>query len=253
MGYVSSGKYSVIHRDQFKYLRISHPTWVIYVVSSGQFVCTLNGKNETVTAGDTFWIPPDTVVERCVLERLRVHYINVVLTKRDFPLPAGKVTFENADRLHHTLQLMKATDKMPVSMRNEYLNHCINDILLLYYYEKCVLLNGKSKVADETVLQTIEYLKQNYRNKIQIGELAAQFGISPSGLVKKFRHTTGVPPQRHLINIRIQKAKRLLVDTSMTITEISERTGFENGYYFSKAFRKETGLTPSEYRKTYVL
>lgn len=253
MGYVSSGKYSVIHRDQFKYLRISHPTWVIYIVSSGKFVCTLNGKKETVTVGDTFWIPPNTTVERCVLERLRVHYINFVLKKPAFPLPVGKITIENADRLHQTLQLMKNADQIPFPLRNEYLNHYINDILLLYYCEKCGFLKGKVKIEDETVLQAMEYLKQHYQNQVQIGQLAAQLGISPSGMVKKFRRIIGIPPQRYLINIRIQKAKRLLTDTAMTVTEISEKTGFENGYYFSKAFRKETGLTPSTYRKTYIM
>ena len=58
---------------------------------------------------------------------------------------------------------------------------------------------------------------------------------------------------RHLINIRIKNAKQLLVDTSLPLSEIAEKTGFENGYYFSTAFKKEVGLSPSEYRKTYII
>ena len=54
---------------------------------------------------------------------------------------------------------------------------------------------------------------------------------------------------RHLIGIRIRHAKQLLIGTAHPISEIAAAVGFENCYYFSNAFKKQTGLSPSDYRK----
>lgn len=253
---IKSVKYSVIKRDQFKYLRHIHDDWTLYIVISGSFMCTLSGKTEVMSAGDFYFIPPDTNFERSVLNKLLVHFIRFRLNDESpypFPMPCGKVKYNDPIRLEGTLQMMRNTSKLPLEQRERYLCHYLNDILLQYGYERERFTKEPDNVKDELAADIMAYLKGHYKQKVNMKNVAALFGISPSGMIKKMQKAIGVLPQRYLINLRIKHAKRLLVDTSIPISEISEQSGFENAYYFSKAFKKETGVTPSEYRKTYLI
>ena len=68
-------------------------------------------------------------------------------------------------------------------------------------------------------------------------------------LIGEFKKHYGKTPSRVITDLRIQKAKELLSATDCSISQIAEDCGFDNVYYFSNAFKKETGMTPSAYRK----
>ena len=256
MQYIKTARYSVIKRNQFKYLNMRHDDWTLYIVINGTFRCKLNNKNDVISAGDLYFIPPHVDFERAVLKKMLVHFIRFTLNEDaplPFTMPEGKIKFENNERLETTVQIMKNIPKLPLEQREAYLCHCLEDYLFQYNYEQYYFSRKNGEINDELVSDILSYLKVNYAHKINMADLAAQFGISPSGMIKKFKKATGVLPQRHLINLRIKQAKQLLVDTNIPVTEIAEQSGFENPYYFSKAFKKETGFTPSEYRKAYLI
>ncbi len=254
--FIQSTKYSRIKRDQFKYLSMFHEDWTIYIVISGAFRCKFDGKEDIIQKGDLYFIPPFINFERRVIEPITVHFIRFRLSDTEVPpfdLPLGKITLSDTSRLQSTLQMMSGLSKIPYTDQNRYMCHLLCDILFQYYYESNHLFHSSSNINDPLVTDVLQYLKENYPKKLNMKEIAAEFGISPSGLILKFRKSTGILPMRHLINIRIKNAKQLLVDTSLPLSEIAEKTGFENVYYFSTAFKKEVGLSPSEYRKTYII
>ncbi|MGW3351772.1 helix-turn-helix transcriptional regulator [Nonomuraea rubra] len=79
--------------------------------------------------------------------------------------------------------------------------------------------------------------------------MAAQAGLSRSAFASTFRELVGEAPMRHLTARRMQEAERLLSDTGLSHSRISERVGYESTVGFHLAFRKWYGVTPGDYRR----
>ena len=95
----------------------------------------------------------------------------------------------------------------------------------------------------------INYLEDNYHDRILLHQLAAQMNYSYDYFQHQFRKLTGHSPQQYLINKRIDAAKVLLTDPNLSCTEIAYRCGFSNSAQFSTIFKRALGITPNQYRK----
>lgn len=82
--------------------------------------------------------------------------------------------------------------------------------------------------------------------------LAALVGMSPDRFCKRFRAATGCPPHRWQMQQRIERAKQLLSDRTLTLTDIAYACGYANSAHFSTSFGRATGTTPSGYRRLHV-
>lgn len=94
----------------------------------------------------------------------------------------------------------------------------------------------------------IAYINQHYPEKITLAEIAKTAGVSEREASRCFKKNIGQSPTEYLIKYRLNRSKKLLLETSMTITDICQQCGFSDSAYFGKAFRKSYGMTPSEYR-----
>ena len=95
------------------------------------------------------------------------------------------------------------------------------------------------------------YLSKNYARKITIRELAEEFSSNRTTIQKRFKEATGWSIAQYTIRIRVQMAALLLRDTTLSISEIIERTGFESPSHFSRMFRRYAQLSPKEYRQMF--
>ena len=95
-----------------------------------------------------------------------------------------------------------------------------------------------------------DYLAAHYSEAITLPSLAAALGISVSQLKRVFHEQIGQSMVRYLTALRIGEAKRLIREGNLTFTQIAERIGIESIYYFSNLFKKQTGMSPTEYEKT---
>lgn len=107
--------------------------------------------------------------------------------------------------------------------------------------------NAYSRLA----VNVIYYLQSSYNQKITIEQLAEEFHTNRTSLLSDFKKYTGQSVNQYLIQLRLTMASTLLRDTTLTIDEICDRTGFHDISYFSKVFKKKLNLTPSEYRRIY--
>jgi len=94
----------------------------------------------------------------------------------------------------------------------------------------------------------IAYINQNYAEKIALAEIAKAASVSEREASRCFKKNIGQSPIEYLIKYRLNQSKKLLLETSMTITDICQQCGFSDSAYFGKVFRKSYGMTPSEYR-----
>lgn len=83
-----------------------------------------------------------------------------------------------------------------------------------------------------------------------LDELAERLEVSKAHLIRTFTRQTGVSPGRYITHLRIEYAKLLLRGEDPSITYVAEASGFANANYFAKVFRRETGMSPSEYMET---
>ena len=97
------------------------------------------------------------------------------------------------------------------------------------------------------------YKRQSEGLRCQIGlpQLAELAGVSPASLKKYFSQVYGVPISVYLRTMRMARAKELLSSTALRISDIADAVGYENQGKFGAAFRRETGVTPLEYRRLY--
>lgn len=107
------------------------------------------------------------------------------------------------------------------------------------------------KTADELLIaRAAEFIENNYRRpELNIDKIAEFVGINRVTLHRKFTEELGISPGNYLIKLRLQKACTLLKSGNYSVKSIAYSTGFSDQLYFSKAFKKQIGLTPSQYRK----
>lgn len=97
----------------------------------------------------------------------------------------------------------------------------------------------------------IEYMHQYFGQKITIEDLAKKANMSKSHFIRVFKKATGLSPMDYLIDIRIEKAKKLINAGTKNISEISLLCGFSSTSHFSSTFSKHVGISPSKYYSMY--
>lgn len=93
------------------------------------------------------------------------------------------------------------------------------------------------------------HILQHAEQAIDTLQLSRELGISHSAFRNHFKQITGLPPGQYQIQIRLNKARRLLRNSTLSIQEIAEQLGFDSIYYFSRLFKKKTGCSPLAFRK----
>lgn len=98
-----------------------------------------------------------------------------------------------------------------------------------------------------------EYINAHYTEKINVDTLAASAHLSVSRFRELFSLTFGESPSNYITSLRINRAKEILATTDLNVTETAELCGYTDELYFSRIFRKKTGLSPTSYRKTIMI
>jgi AraC-like DNA-binding protein len=129
-----------------------------------------------------------------------------------------------------------------------------SSLIMLYVLELVVhLSNSLTKIHDDTVKdkklqRIIEYINMHLSEKIVIEDMCDVFGISSRYLRKKFKEAFGVNVNHFITLQRINLAKKLLADRSLSVVKVACEAGFSSSQYFSHVFKKMVGVTPTEYR-----
>ena len=109
--------------------------------------------------------------------------------------------------------------------------------------------NTETLNAEKIVEKAKIYIKENSNREISRAEVAEQFFIHPDYLSHIFKEWAGITFQDFVIKTRMDKAKKMLIYTDTSISNIAASTGYSNTAYFAKHFKRETGMTPKEYRQ----
>jgi len=131
----------------------------------------------------------------------------------------------------------------------EYVNLCLPYLLASFIHA------GPFKSATETkegnsVDQSINFMLENLTKKLKVCDIALEIGYSTSHFCRLFLSKTGHSPIDYFIQLKVQRACRLLENPGLTVADVAREMGFEDQFYFSRVFRKVMEISPAEYRKS---
>jgi two-component system, response regulator YesN len=126
----------------------------------------------------------------------------------------------------------------------------------LYPWSKSVLetfMNlmdvNKNQKNIQAIQKAAEYIRQNYRNKITIEDIAQEVYLSPCYVSRIFKQGLGCTIMEYLTQIRVEEAKSLLKNPKYSVMQVAEESGFEDPGYFTRVFKKIEGITPSRFKQ----
>lgn len=224
----------------------------IVIPVQGECLFSLNGdkynlnKNKILHCGSNMKIRVET--DNLGIEYYVVHYKNISITEKFKSIEEESFDLEIEDRLPLLKYCEDIIDKS-LSPDNYSKFSCkvdfINLIDALIKNVRASQYNDKLKLVNKG----IEYINKNYNDPISISEIADILEIDRRRFSDIFQEVTGLSPIKYLTEYRLKEAKRLLKFSSYTISEISDMTGYNDCFYFSKSFKKNVGICPRRYRE----
>jgi len=109
--------------------------------------------------------------------------------------------------------------------------------------------SGSPSLPGYELRQITNWIAEHVAEDLNLDRLAAQAGLSKFHFHRLFKTSVGVPPARYHINLRLDVARRLLRETKKSVVDVALDVGYTNPSHFAELFRRETGLSPSDYRR----
>lgn len=126
--------------------------------------------------------------------------------------------------------------------------HAVLTQLMVFLARSCQRIPQNTALPDFRLAEALVYLQRNYMKPLELDELAALVGFSPRHFSRLFQELYHDSPMRYLTQVRLAHARRLLAHTGYTVTEVAGMCGFADGNYFSRIFKRDTGVTPLQWR-----
>lgn len=235
----------------------SHPYYEMVYIDHGAMDTTVNGKNFPLGRYDLMIYPPGERHSHRTKPDENCSYLTV-LFQMDDGLPE-----QLSDRIFHCRKdIYHALCRFMQVVQNEgYLN---SELAILYLKEVIILLHqfDTKQVIDSKVNPTqmqyesnllneiLAYISSNLYSAFSIEELCSRFSISRSSLQNLFRTNLHVSPKQYISDIKLERAKQLILLHNHSISEISDLLGFTSIHYFSRKFKVRFGISPTEYARS---
>jgi len=227
-------------------------------VVSGKGVYLLKGRQYPLSAGDTFLIYPDTSIHYYADRQDPWEYICVGFGGSDASFFIDHTDFTSETPVLHQFhsEAVAALMEHIVSTAGSNLSHCLAITGHLYLLLAFLMEHSSKKLPaeaeeDDCAKLVADYIITHYEQPITVEEMAAYASVSHSSLYRSFKRRFQVSPKRFLLEHRIERACFLLSNSNYSVQEISTSVGFEDPFYFSRAFKAIKGVPPRQYAAQY--
>ena len=234
----------------------------LVLIKKGRMHCSVDGTDFLGSDGDLYFVQPGQL--HC--EEIRSEHLDIFTLRFDLFDAAGSSRRFLSDRQSGPQRLGDA---------EAWSGHLFEQILHLIWSDK----PGTESTIEELILEIIRrirrrwrigrqtaraetapgkkavlarraanYVEQNLQRPLSVSEVAEHCCVSPCHLTHVFKAELGVSPVRYMQQMRVDRAKRLLADESIFVYEVAHKIGLDDPFYFSRMFKKVSGLSPEEFR-----
>ena len=251
---LSAGRFDVT--PSYRVSRLNYDSLLLLVVHSGKIRCHSGDETATAAAGDLLLLDCSKPHTYYALSNASFSFIHFGggESARLFTC----IHEQEGLSLHpsHAAEIRSALDEiMAVSRQHKPLSE--TEISLAVYRILMTILSDARACRfpddeKQIVSDSVEYILRHLSEKLSVEGIAAQYGYSAGYFSRLFRRSTGFSPYQFILNSRIDHSRRLLATTALPVQEIADRSGFAGLANFSCAFRRATGVSPSDFRKNPV-
>lgn len=223
---------------------------LIYV-ESGLLTCSLNSREYRVRAGELLLYTPRARQEYTYHPAPNSSYYWLHFGGRELQQRFACLKQTAVLRPNYTGFLSPIFEKLILEIcsrgANSFFYTEALGLELLYRLEQALQENRKTAYS-AMICGVIQQMKAKGEN-FSVSQYAAQCQMNPDYFIRVFKKETGYTPNQYRLNILTDRAKKLLLKTELSVSQIAEQLGFADPLYFSHAFKKRVGVSPVGYRK----
>jgi AraC family transcriptional regulator len=242
----------------------SHSLYTVTVVLSGQMSAVIGGSEFELAAGDVAFtnvgqdhsgcstgvefvsmgVSPvlvnEIVAEIGLVRAAEVVFRSSVVRDEAILKIAQCIAAEIAgERLGRAAMLEAQARQLVIRLLRDHLTVRKSDQIEL----------SRAGLVDRRLRRAIEFMHDNFGRELALEDIAAAAYLSEYHFARLFKQITGVTPHVYLANVRLERARKLLAETSLAISEIASAVGYQSQSHFTKMFKAVTGVTPRSYRE----
>ena len=242
------------------------PTWrprgrldyQLLYVASGKAHFYFGGQEKEVTAGHMVLYQPrqEQKYDYFSKDKPEVYWVHftggdVKNILRHFAIPMDENVFYSGTASTYAYLFKEMINELQMCKTGyqELLEMYLRQIFLLIQRSREEEKPAVSSYLQEEMEHARRYFSEHYNEAISIEDFAQSRGMSVSWFMRNFKQIAKVTPMQYILNIRINNAVTLLETTDYNVAEISAIVGYDNPLYFSRIFKKQRGVSPSDYRK----
>ena len=241
----------------------SHNTYELYYLLEGSRKYFIDSSLLQLEQGDLLIIPPgilhksvgdaDGLYSR-ILINARPDVFNKNILNGFLTQNAGSIWQIPSNRRLHFETLLEKIEYETIKKdeHSEYLvNAYLNELLIfLIRVNNGAEFVSISNETDRTIGEAIKYIRENYDKHINLDILSEYVNVSKTYFCKVFKKKIGEGYSDYITKVRINEAKKLLVKTDLTVTQIALKCGYNDSSYFTSSFKKMIGITPVKCRNS---
>ena len=227
--------------------------YILHYVVSGAGYYETGGKKHYIHAGQSFLITPETLIYYYPDKNNPWEYIWVNFSGLQAEKLLSKCGVFSASPVFETelnpfMYFKYVFESFSSDKYKQETSDARLHLLLAWYADNYPAVDNKHVESD--IEPILRYIDRNYhKSALNIDSVSSALNLNRSTLYRIFVKNLGVSPAEYIFQLRTKKACELLKDCRLTIKAVSFSLGFENQMYFTKFFKRRTGMTPSEYRK----
>lgn len=252
--HVLTGKFKAPTPD-WKHELFNLLDYELFVMVEGTLYLSYGEENFTVNAGEYLLLPPCNSWREGYKESYCSFYwlhfsVDAPIDDTSFTIPQT----QKIPKLEKMVVLMK---QLQDSVKGNYpsitLNAMTTSIITELYGQLCLKepIETKSVAQKQVYSDILDFIQLNLSKNLKVFDVAEHFGYNEKYLSHLFKEMSGISLKQHITQRKMEAANFMLTDSNNSIAEIAKAVGFPDSHNFSRAYKRFSGLTPSEYRNAF--
>lgn len=251
------GYYYQIRNPNYVFPGEKHNFWELTFIDNGKLETTVDNETYKLNELDLILYAPNQFHTQATSSSQACSYLTILfdMTIPDSYFITNRVYNAHRD-IHHALNNFIKVSSNGMLYDSELMLCYIRELIIkILQYD----FLSSSPVASTPIQQRFEsellneillYINNMVYEQLTIEEICLKFSLSRSSLQNLFKNNIGVAPKQYISDLKLNKSKLLIKESMYTISEIASMLGFASIHYFSRKFKQQFGITPTDYAKT---